>query len=135
MSGLEQRGRVERCGVAAGAGVGACVPSAGDGVADGHRSGVAVSSFGEVLDYLEDHPTGSGYWSFTTASEYWETAKAGPFHGAALGGRELHVTEVGARVRELHGLRFPHLTAVSYEVTRVVRDSRWSARFPGYIVH
>ncbi|MFF0991283.1 replication initiation protein [Kocuria nitroreducens] len=87
------------------------------------------------LDYLEDHPIGSGYWSFTTASDYWETVKDGPFHGAALGGRELHVTEVGARVGELHGLRFPHLTAVSYEVTRVTRDSRWSARFPGYIVH
>jgi hypothetical protein len=87
------------------------------------------------LDYLEDHPIGSGYWSFTTASDYWETVKDGPFHGAALGGRELHVTEVGARVGELHGLRFPHLTAVSYEVTRVAGDSRWSARFPGYIVH
>ncbi|WP_231738462.1 replication initiation protein [Kocuria rosea] len=87
------------------------------------------------LDYLEDHPIGSGYWSFTTASDYWETVKDGPFHGAALGGRELHVIEVGARVGELHGLRFPHLTAVSYEVTRVAGDSRWSARFPGYIVH
>ena len=87
------------------------------------------------LDYLEDHPIGSGYWSFTTASDYWETVKDGPFHGSTLGGRELHVTEVGARVGELHGLRVPHLTAVSYEVTRVAGDSRWSARFPGYIVH
>ena len=87
------------------------------------------------LDYLEDHPIGSGYWSFTNASDYWETVKDGPFHGAALGGRELHVTQVGARVGELHGLRFPHLTAVTYEVTRVAGDSCWSARFPGYIVH
>ncbi|MEX5268519.1 replication initiation protein [Kocuria sp. CPCC 204721] len=87
------------------------------------------------LDYLEDHPTGSGYWSFTTASDYWETVKDGSFHGAALGERELHVTEVGARVGEIHGLRFTHLTAVSYEVTRVAGDSRWSARFPGYIVY
>jgi hypothetical protein len=87
------------------------------------------------LDYLEDHPLGSGYWSFTTVSDYWEAVKDGPFHGAALGGRELHVTQVGARGGELHGLRFPHLRAVTYEVTRVAGDTRWSARFPGYIVH
>lgn len=87
------------------------------------------------LDYLEDSPVGSGYWSFTTASDYWDTVKDGPFHGPALGGKELHVIEVGARAGELHGLGFPHLTAVSYEVTRVVGDARWSARFPGYIVH
>lgn len=87
------------------------------------------------LDYLKDHPLGSGYWSFTTAANYWETVKDGPFHGTALGGRELHVTQVGARLGELHGLRVPHLTAVTYEVTRIAGETRWSARFPGYIVH
>ena len=87
------------------------------------------------LDYLEDYPLGSGYWSFTTASAYWETVKDGPFHGAALGGRELHVTQVGARLGKLHGLRVPHLTAVTYEVIRGAGETRWSARFPGYIVH
>ncbi|WP_244915898.1 replication initiation protein [Kocuria rosea] len=29
------------------------------------------------LDYLEDHPGGSRYWSSTTASGYWETVKDG----------------------------------------------------------
>jgi hypothetical protein len=87
------------------------------------------------LDYLEDCPLGSGYWSFTTASDYWETVRDGPFHGVALGGRELHVTQVGVRLGEFHGLRFPHLRAVSYEVSRVVGGIRWSARFPGYIVY
>ncbi|WP_272027827.1 replication initiation protein [Kocuria rosea] len=87
------------------------------------------------LDYLEDFPLGSGYWSFTTASNYREMVKDGLFHGTALGGRELHVTQVGARLGELHGLRVPHLRAVTYEVTRVAGERRWSARFPGYIVH
>ncbi|WIG19358.1 replication initiation protein [Kocuria rosea] len=87
------------------------------------------------LDYLEDYPVGSGYWAFTSASAYWETTKDGAFYGRALGGGELHVTQVGARVGELHGLRFPHLRAVTYEVTRVAGETRWSARFPGYIVH
>lgn len=49
-SGLEQWWGVERCGVAASASVGARVPSAGDGVADGQGTGVAVSTFGEVSD-------------------------------------------------------------------------------------
>ena len=29
------------------------------------------------LDYLEDHPVGSGYWYSTTASGYWETVVDG----------------------------------------------------------
>ena len=87
------------------------------------------------LDYLDDYPLGSGYWSLTTAPVYCETTTDGPFYGETIGGPDLHMTQVATRAGELHGLRFPHLTAVSYEVTRAAGDSRWTARFPGYVLH
>ena len=87
------------------------------------------------LDYLDDYPLGSGYWTLTTATDHRKALRTGNFYGRRLGDRDLHAVEVGARAGELLGLRFPHLTAVSYEVVRVDADARWSARFPAYVVH
>ena len=87
------------------------------------------------LDYLDDYPLGSGYWTLTTATDHRKALRTGNFYGRRLGGRDLHAVEVGARAGELLGLPFPHLTAVSYEVVRVDADARWSARFPAYVVH
>ena len=87
------------------------------------------------LDYLDDYPLGSGYWTLTTATDHRKALRTGNFYGRRLGGRDLHAVEVGARAGELLGLPFPHLTAVSYEVVRVDGDARWSARFPAYVIH
>ena len=87
------------------------------------------------LDYLRGCPLGVGYWTFTPGPASREALGRGEFPVGSLGGRELHAVDVAARIGELTGLPCPELTAVSYEVTRVDGQSRWSARFPAYIVH
>ncbi|PLC10649.1 hypothetical protein AUQ48_17260 [Kocuria flava] len=87
------------------------------------------------LDYLHDHPLGAGCWALTTAPDHHEALREEDWPDGGIGGRELHVVEVAATAGRLLNLRLPHLTAVSHEVVRTQGQSRWSARFPAYIVH
>ncbi|MFI7482427.1 replication initiation protein [Kocuria sp. M1R5S2] len=87
------------------------------------------------LDFLDDAAPGSGYWCLTTASSYRDALGEGIVCGDRIGDQDLHAGEVGARIGQLLGSGLPRLSAASHEVVRTQGQSRWSARFPAYIVH